>query len=220
MEQQKNQDSKDWGKDGSVKTENYGNQAQAAKSKLSDPNDIHPVVQNDDIVKSSGRDKGKVNPPLTSIAPSSGNPSTSEPKILEDVSELFGEDMDNEYPFDKLELAQAFFVPTQPNSTTDALLAKLHRSINAAKKHFGEVEVNEEGDEIWDMLCIRNKKRNPDGSIELNGDGTPNTGANFTQQPRYIYTRNYVAKAVIKGQKLGEGGSEAESDGVVVVRVA
>lgn len=224
MEQQDQQNKgNEWGNnDGVVKTENYGNQAQPGKPKGADKDDLHPVVVDNDILRNSGKNSGLVHAPVISIAPSSGNPAKSvknEPKILTDVSALMGEDEDDEYPYDKLELDQAFFVPTQPNSTTDTLLAKIHKSVNMAKKRYGEIEVNEEGDEIWDMICIRTKKRNDDGTIQLHGDNTPNLGANFDQQPRYIYTRNYIAKPVIKGQKIGDG-VEAESDGVVVIRVA
>lgn len=226
-EQQKDETGKDWGKSesdkqGIVQTENLGNQATPGKTKGQDENDIHPVVVDNDILRNSGKEQGLVHAPVVSIAPSSGKPakrSDIEPKILSDVSILIGEDKDDEYPYDKLKLEQGFFVPTQPNSTTDALLAKIHRSINTAKKRYGEIEVNEEGDEILDMVCVQTKKRNDDGTIQLHGDGKPNVGADFQQIPRYIYTRNYVAKPVIKGQKIGEG-VDADSDGVVVIRVA
>lgn len=197
-----------------------------AQTKSNDPNkDLHPQVIDKDILKNSGKDVGLVDPPIKSVAPVSSSQTIGDNKNqkkdikkFSDVSKLIGDDGQEEYPFEDLELGEAFFIPTQPNNTTDNLLAKLHKSINSAKQKYGEVEVNEEGDEIWEVLTIMTKKRNEDGTIQLENN-KPITGADFHQRPKYIYTRNFVAKAVTKDQEFSDS-DKAPADGVVVIRVA
>lgn len=179
----------------------------------------HPKVIDTETISQSGKEVGLVKPPIVSVAPATNKKTDNDKiKILNDVSELMDDDGEEEYPYEKLKIDQGFFVPTLPNNTTDKLLADIHQSINRAKQRYGEVEVDEHGDDVWESVIIRFKKRNDDGTIQLQ-DGKPITGANQTNRPKYIYTRNYIAKAVIAGQKLGDG-VEAEGDGVVVIRVA
>lgn len=139
-------------------------------------------------------------------------------KVYNDVPLLFEDAGDEDYPYDKMKVDEAFFVPTQPNDTTDKLLVKIHKSVELAKQRYGEIEVNEDGDEILEVLTVKTRQRNSDGTIKLT-NGKPVLGADYYQRPKYIYTRNFIAKAVTKGQELADG-VEAEGDGVVVVRVA
>lgn len=158
-----------------------------------------------------------------SVAPASGDTELGgwgkpEYKIFKDVSKLIGDDEDDEYPFDELKLEQGFFIPTQPNSTTDVLLAHMQERIERIKKRYGSIETDEHGDDVWESVLIRNKKRNDDGTVQLQ-HGKPITGANQTNRPKYIYTRNFVVKPVVKGQELGDK-VKADADGVMVIRVA
>lgn len=182
----------------------------------------HAQILSSEALKHSGKDDNQLHPGIKSVAPASGEkvdwPEDKKFKMLNDVSMLLGDDGDEDYPYEKLKLEQAFFVAVKPNQTTDQVLADILKSIDAAKKRYGEPEVNEDGDRILEVLTIETRKRNEDGTVRLNGD-RPIVGADFHQRPKYIYTRNFIAKPVIAGQKLAEG-VEAEGDGVVVIRVA
>jgi len=179
----------------------------------------HVELQSADMFNESGRDDNLLHPGIKSVAPATGKKAgNQEVKILNDVSLLFGPDKDEDYPYDELKIEQAFFVPVKPNETTDKVLAKIHKSIDAARNTYGEIEVDENGDHILEVLTIETRKRNEDGTVRLKGDN-PILGASFHQRPKYIYTRNFIAKVVIAGQKLAEN-VEAEGDGVVVIRVA
>lgn len=189
--------------------------------------ELHPQVFDKEIIKNSGKETGLIDPPIVSVAPATnkkvdwGNKNKEDQKrykMIDDVSLLFEDDGDEDYPYESLKVQQAFFVPTQPNNTTDNLLADINKSINNARLRYGEVEVDEKGDEVWEMILIMFKKRNPDGTIQLE-NGKPITGADQTTRPKYIYARNFVAKAVTAGQKMSDG-VEAEGDGVIVIRVA
>lgn len=185
-------------------------------------NDFHTQTVDKNILKNSAKDIGLVDPPIVSKSPSSKvedhTNDKKPPKVFKDVSKLFGDDEDEDYPYHDLELEQGFFIPTQPNDTNDNLLAKILKSIDNAKKRYGEIEVDENGDEIWEVTTVRTKKRNEDGTIQLHGD-EPILGADFHQHPKYIYTRNFIAKVVTKGQEIGKS-EKVDADGVIVIRVA
>lgn len=182
----------------------------------------HATVLSNEALKHSGKDDNLLHPGIKSVAPSTGKKvdwsEDQEYKILNDVSALIGDDKDEKYPYEKLKLEQAFFVPVRPNETTDQVLAEVLKSIEKTKQIYGEIEVNDEGDKIMEHITIETRKRNDDGTVRMNGD-KPIVGANFTQRYKYNYTRNFIAKPVYAGQKLAEG-VEAEGDGVVVIRVA
>lgn len=201
------------------KVNNPANPPNNSFAKKEEPEKLHPAVVSKDILKNSGKEVGLVDPPIVSVAPSSGKKSSKvDVKKLSDVSVLIGDDDDEDYPYDELEIEQGFFIPTQPNNTTDALLAEMQKSIENAKQRYGQIEVNREGDEIWEQLTVRTKKRNEDGTIQLEG-GKPILGADFFHRPKYIYTRNFIVKPVVKGEKIGKS-AKADGDGVVVIRVA
>lgn len=179
----------------------------------------HAQVLSNEALKHSGKDDNQLHPGIKSVAPATGKKAENqEIKIINDVSLLFDDDGDEDYPYEKLKIEQAFFVPTKPNETTDEVLAYMLKSVEKAKKRYGEIEVNEDGDRILEVLTIETRKRNEDGTVRLNGD-KPIVGADFHQRPKYIYTRNFIVKPVYAGQKLADG-IEAEGDGVVVIRVA
>lgn len=184
----------------------------------------HPQVIEKDILKHSGKQVNLVNAPIVSVEPSSktldkDHGKAEEPKIIDDLSLLLNNNEQEDYPYSKLKIGQGFFLPTQPNSTTDKLKAEIHRSVNSAKQRFGEVEVTEDGDEILDMICVQERKHNEDGTIQLDGDNQPIVGANFQQVPKYIYARNFIVKTVVKNDKYNES-EKANADGVMVIRVA
>jgi hypothetical protein len=179
--------------------------------------DLHPVVADRNEFKNSGEDTSKVNAPIVSVAPASGETSKdSKHFIVENVlDDLFDEKLHNKTDFDKLEVGQGVFIPVEQNKTTDDLLANINRKIIMLREQYSEVERNIDGDEIHDQVIVLTRKRNPDGTIQLEND-KPIVGANAEHMPRRIYYRNFVAKPIVKGDKLGD--KEAEGDGVLVIR--
>lgn len=199
---------------------NYQNKPAQDNTRTKEELNLHPKVVDKEVLRNSGKETGLVDPPIVSVAPASGKTGKSgdEPKILSDVSKLVGNPQDEDYEYSKLELEQGLFIPVEPNTTTDMLLAKINKSIHRAKIRYGVPEVDENGDEILDQVCVKVKKRNEDGTIQLNNN-VPITGATFQQHTKYIYSRNFIAKPVMKDQEIGDG-VKAESDGVVIIRVA
>src|ERR1700761_4644866 len=74
------------------------------------------------------------------------------------------------YPFDDLEVDEGVFVPTEPGKTTDKLVESMHKAIYQHRYLHSEVERDEDGDEILEMLCIKTRQRNEDGTIQLHPD--------------------------------------------------
>lgn len=120
------------------------------------------------------------------------------------------------YPFNDLDIGQGLYIPVEPNSTTDKLMERLYKDVANARMSFAEVERDENGDEIWDVVIVKTRKRNEDGTFQMGAYGKPLEGANQTSKPRLVFSRHFAVKAVIKGDDLG--GSEAPHDGALVVR--
>lgn len=121
------------------------------------------------------------------------------------------------YPFDDLEVDEGVFVPTEVGKTTDKLVESMHKAIYRQRYLHSEVERDEDGDEILEMLCVKTRKRNEDGTIQLHPDLSPIEGANFVQRPKLVSARNYMLRAVTKDWDLGDG-KKAPSDGVFIIR--
>lgn len=138
---------------------------------------------------------------------------------FDDVSLLSSTKEEDEfYPYSDLDVGEAFFVPVEPNHTTHELLIKMHKDVEQTKQRYGEIEVTEDGDEIWEVLTVRTRERNADGTIKL-VDNKPILGADYLQRPKYIYTRNFIVKEVKKDQDYSKG-NKFDADGVLVIRVA
>lgn len=122
------------------------------------------------------------------------------------------------YPFSDLEIGGGLYIPVEQNSTTDKLMEKLYREVANARAAFAEVERDEKGDEIWDVVIVKTRLKNDDGTFQMGAHGKPLEGANQTSIPRYVYDRHYAVKAVVKDDDLGEG-QKAPHDGALIVRV-
>jgi len=121
------------------------------------------------------------------------------------------------YPFSELEAGQGMYIPVEQNMTTDKLMENLYREVANARMEFSEVERDENGDEIWDVVIVKTRKKNEDGTFQMGAYGKPLEGANQTSKPRLVFSRHFAVKAVVKGDDLG-GGTEAPHDGALVVR--
>lgn len=178
--------------------------------------------QND---KQGGKDIGLVNAPVVSVNPTSGNQlNTDTPEedieIIDEPNRYINSDPrlgDFKYPFEDLDIDQGFFVPVEKGNTTDKLMNDLHRDIATFREQTSECEKDKDGNDVWESVVIQTKKYK-DGVLQLDGAGKPIVGANQTNRPKLIYSGNFIARPVVKGDEISEG-RKAESDGVLVVRV-
>lgn len=122
------------------------------------------------------------------------------------------------YPFDKLTIGQAFFIPLEPNYTIDKLVFDANKQAYRFRIQNSSIEKNEDGDEILENITIRSRLRNLDGSFKLDGDGNPKLSATAVSRPRLIGPK-FIVKSVIGGDAIGENDAKAEADGVLVIRV-
>lgn len=189
-------------------------------------------VKSGDNNKNTGKETGLIHAPEVSLEPTSqdsadknnSNWRSQEKKfmIIDDANKA-STDPDKpdvayykQYPFLDLELDQGVFIPNRPGLTTDDLMAQLHRDIYRTREFLAEVERDENGDEILECLCVLPKKRNEDGTVQLEG-GKPIVGANFVQRPKLVTSRHFTVRSVVKDYDLG-GGKKAPEDGVLVIR--
>lgn len=187
----------------------------------------HAAVGNADKLKQSGKDVGLVDPPIQSLHPTSGGQGDVEEKPAKDFKIVtqphlnfrHGPDyIEYDEPFADLQDDEAFFVPVPEGGTTDKLMFDLNKKVSGYIKQTSEIELDENGDEIFEVVVIKTKKRNDDGTIQLDGEGKPIVGANQTTRPKYINACNFIVKAVVKGDEIADG-EEADSDGALVIRV-
>lgn len=186
----------------------------------------HPVVVEDEKIRSSGRDVGLPHPSLVSVNPTSKQANETakvDYDIVDNSNDVMLKNTDNKfihsnYPFGDLEAGQGIFIKIPDGKTTDEVMEKSYKDIHAANEYFSETARDENGDEILEQLIIKERKRNDDGSLQLEGDGKLIVGANSVQRPKKIYLRQYVAKAIVKNDEIGKG-KKAESDGVLIIRV-
>lgn len=188
----------------------------------------HTMVAENQPFKGSGKDKSIMGAPIVSMSPTSkqpvGTPEASKPKIIDKVSdELINlnsfKEEDEDYPFSQLEVGQAFFVSAKNEVTTDALVEKMNARVYYTKQKYGEIEKNENGDEIWEQVTVKTRKRNDDGTIQLEPDGKPTVGAHFTHVAKMAYARNFIVRPVAKDMEISKGQNATE-DGVMIIRVA
>ena len=171
-----------------------------------------------------GKEMGLVKPPITSLHPTSEDQTkskeASEPVMISKANVQLNHYLPEAghvefgYPFADLEIGDGFFIETE--TTTDALMAKLYKQVDQYRKQNSEIERDENGDDCMIDMAINQKKRNEDGTVQLDG-GVPRLGIKSGFTPKLIGP-NFVVKAVVKGDKLAEG-NEAESDGALVIRM-
>lgn len=172
--------------------------------------------------KGSGKSAHLVDPPIVSMSPiSKSDNEGGKPKIISDAADIFLSDEEigkQQYPFHDLEVGQGFFIPTGENKTTDNLMEKMYTAVFNARTQYAQVARDEHGDEILEQLTIKTRKRNDDGTIQLDGGDVPIPGANFVHKPKLIHYRDFIVKPVAKDDPIGKN-DKAEADGVLVIRV-
>lgn len=185
---------------------------------------LHPNEQSNE----GGKEMGLVHAPVTSLHPTSSSQSEEdEPefRIINNanfkVNHFLPQNghMKLKYPFEDLETGQGMFIPVSKGKTTDALMNEMHKSVNQYRKQNSEVERDENGDDVMEDVSINVKKRNEDGTVQLD-DGAPRLDIKSGFRPKLIGP-NFTVKAIVKGDKLTgeEDGEEANTDGVLVIRM-
>lgn len=139
----------------------------------------------------------------------------SDAKIIDDVTVV---DDNLFYPFADMDVGQGFFIPNEQNQTTLQAFDKMHYHIVAANKLYSEVECDENGDEVWESVNIKSRKRNADGTLQLDSSGKPIIGHDSVSRPRLIRERMYAVRQIAKDDELSDG-NVAPCDGVLVVRM-
>lgn len=124
---------------------------------------------------------------------------------------------DSIYPFDKTEIGQGFFVPLEDNTTMDQLVLATNNAATLYRSQNSEVEKNSDGDEVWEDVTVKGKKRKPDGTYELDGDGVPKLTVSSGLRPRLIGPM-FMVKPVYKDDELSEN-NKSEADGVIIIRL-
>lgn len=207
---------------------NPGTKPDASQEKLpqGNPNALHPALKPADQ-QEGGKEMGLVKAPITSLHPTSQEPEAKakiEPQFIDDANFKLNHylpeagHVEFDYPFADLEVGQGFFIATE--TTTDTLMSKLYKQVDQYRKQSSEVDRDENGDDIMIDLAINQKKRNEDGTVQLDG-GVPRLGIKSGFTPKLIGP-TFVVKAIVKGDKLaaGDDGQEADKDGALVIRMS
>lgn len=213
-------------------TNDPGNKPNAAApiSKHPNPNTVdHAMIKEGGAAKQEGgRDEGLVDGPTVSLHPTSqpqgeADAEIGEHTIIDDANIRLNHYLpDNShmvlnYPFEDLEIGQGMFIPVEKGGTTDKIMSKVYKQVDQYRKQNSEVERDEDGDDVMEDVCINKKKRNDDGTVQLDGD-TPRMTVKSGFRPKLVGP-NFVVKAVVKGDVIAGEDQEAEGDGAIVIRV-
>lgn len=190
------------------------------------PNKVDHAQIGSQDQKQGGKDMGLVKPPivsmhLTSQAQGEANAKAGEHTVIDNANFRLGvdtsQDIQFKYPFEDLKPSQGMFIPVEENSTTDALMSKLFKQVAQYRKQASEVERDEDGDDVMEDVAINKKKRNDDGTVQLDGD-TPRLGIKSGFRPKLLGPA-FTVKAVVKGDQLSKN-NKADSDGALVIRMS
>lgn len=215
-----------------------GNWPNTGKPGNPDPAAFKPPHNNPDAVehaqigsqdkKEGGKDMGLIHAPIVSMHPTSEQQGDADAKVGEytiidnanfKLNHYLPEQGHTQfvYPFEDLEVGQGMFIPVEEKNTTDALMSKIYSQVNQYRKQASEVERDENGDDVMEDVCINQKKRNDDGTVQLDGD-KPRLTVKSGFRPKLIGP-SFTVKAVVKGDQLAEN-NEAEGDGALVIRMS
>lgn len=180
------------------------------------PNAVKHAQIGDVKQQEGGKDMGLVKAPIVSMHPTSEQKSRSGSfKIIDNAKVQTNQsDVEFKYPFSDLEIKQGLFVPVE--TTTDALMSKLFKQADQYRKQNSEVERDENGDDVMEDVAINVKKRNEDGTVQLDGD-KPRLDIKSGFRPKLVGPM-FAVKAVVKGDKISENNT-ADSDGALVIRL-
>lgn len=210
-------------------TTNPGTKPNAAQPK---PSHANPEAVDHALIGSvdkqeGGKDMGLVKAPIVSMHPTSqpqgdADAEIGEHRIIHNANLKLNHYLPEQghvkfnYPFEDLEFNEGMFIPVEEGSTTDKLMAKLYKQVDQYRKQNSEIERDEMGDDVMEDVAINQKKRNEDGTVQLDGD-KPRLGVKSGFRPKLIGP-NFVVKTVVKDDEIGEN-EKADSDGALVIRL-
>lgn len=180
-------------------------------------NAVNHAQLGDGKQQEGGKDMGLVKAPVVSMHPTSAKPeerSSNNFKIIDNAKIQLDNQNEFKYPFDQLKIEQGLFVAVE--TTTDALMSKLFKQVDQFRKQNSEVERDENGDDVMEDVAINVKKRNDDGTVQLDGD-IPRLSIKSGFRPKLIGPM-FAVKAVVKGDKISENNT-ADGDGALVIRL-
>ena len=186
---------------------------------------LHPNEEHNE----GGKEMGLVKAPVVSMHPTSSSQTEDEEpdfRVIDNanfkINHFVHESGHTEfkYPFVDLEPGQGLFIPVGKGKTTDALMSEMYKAIDQYRKQASEVERDENGDDVMEDVAINVKKRNEDGTVQLDG-GEPRLTVKSGFRPKLVGP-NFTVKAVVKDDILTdeEDGEKADTDGVLVIRMA
>lgn len=178
---------------------------------------VHGVLHPNEDKQEGGKEMGLVHAPIVSLNPTSEQPKKDipEPTMIDNARfNVVSDHVNIDYSFADLIVGQGMFIPVE--TTTDALMSKVYKAVDQYRKQASEVARDENGDDIMVDEAINQKKRNEDGTVQLD-NGVPRLGIKSGFVPKLIGP-NFAVKAVVKGDKLSED-IEAEGDGALVIRM-
>lgn len=201
-----------------------------AAPKTKNPEQVdHALLHPSQDKSEGGKEMGLVHAPTVSLNPTSSSSSEDEKpqfKMIDKpnfkVNHYIHEDGHTEfkYPFEDMDFGKGMFIPIGKGKTTDALMTEIYKSIDQFRKQNSEVERDENGDDVMEDVAINVKKRNDDGTVQLDG-GVPRLTIRSGFRPKLVGP-NFVVKAIVKGDMLtgDDKGAKADTDGVLVVRMS
>lgn len=210
-------------------TTDPGNKPNAAQPIPNHPNPDaveHAQIGTDDK-KEGAKDMGLVHAPVVSLHPTSekqgeADAEIGDHQIIDAANIRLNHSLPDYskskliYPFEALDIDRGMFIPVEKGSTTDKLMSNVYKQVDQYRKQNSEVERDEDGDDVMEDVAINKKQRNEDGTVRMDGD-VPRLGIKSGFRPKLIGP-NFVVKAVVKGDKIGEN-DEADRDGALVIRV-
>ena len=188
----------------------------------------HAFIRSADDKKEGGKEMGLVHAPIVSMHATSAKQDEAGAKIGEHtIVEKANFKLNHylpelghvkfNYPFEGLTIGQGMFIPVEKGRTTDALMTKLHSQVDKFRKQNSEIERDENGDDVMEDVAINVKKRNDDGTVQLDGN-VPRLTIKSGFRPKLVGP-NFVVKSVVKDDEIGEN-NKAVSDGALVIRLS
>jgi len=121
------------------------------------------------------------------------------------------------YPFADINVGQGFFIPLEAGNTMDKLLTFTNKQVHQFRMMYSEIERSDDGDPIYENVTVRGKKRKPDGSIDLDGEGAPKLTADSITRPKLVGPM-FRVRAIHKNDEFAKG-VKSDKDGVLVIRL-
>lgn len=190
------------------------------------PVDHAVIAQDDKPLEGSGKDMGLVHAPVKSMHPTTqkdnDRPDKKEFKIIDDANTTLDHHIHKDghykfgYPFADLKVGQGISISCPKHITLDKFMLNINKQVVQYTKQASAVEKDEDGDDVMEDVAINKKKRNDDGTIQLDGD-TPRLGIKSGFRPRLIGP-TFAVKSVVKDDELSEN-NKADADGVLVIRM-